>query len=196
MRRHCPSSEPQGCTAEALSDQDLIAQIVAGDERALSLLHQRYAALIVAIARRITQDPFVAEEVVQDVLLSIWRSAADVHNDGNVGVWLRALTRHRAIDATRTRTAHARAREVLLAESHVAVAETNTIDALLRQQAIARALACLTPLQRQAIVLAYYHGLTHATIAAQLNLPLGTVKSRIAHAQQRLRRLLHATLLE
>lgn len=90
----------------------------------------------------------------------------------------------------------ARSESPVLAESHVAVAETNTIDALLRQQAIARALACLTPLQRQAIVLAYYHGLTHATIAAQMKLPLGTVKSRIAHAQQSLRRLLHATLLE
>lgn len=176
----------------APTDAELLARVMRGDERALAALRQRYERLVYAIALRITHDHMVAEEVVQDVMLAIWQSAARFRVGGSVAAWLTGIARHRAIDATRTHCSRARAREQALdAGGAEPGGADDHADALTLHQVLSSALDQLSPKQREGIALAYYAGLTHDEIAQRLGKPLGTVKSRIHLGLVQLRRIMH-----
>src|SRR4051794_3900290 len=99
---------------DSLTDDGLIAQVVAGQEAAIGTIYQRYNRLIYVIALRITSDHMVAEEVVQDVFHIVWQSAATFRPNSSLAAWLIGIARHRAIDATRSRTFRSRVREETL----------------------------------------------------------------------------------
>lgn len=173
-------------------DEELIERIQRQDERALEMLYERYGRAAYSLALRMLRDPARAEEVVQEVFLKVWRRPSSyVAARGPFGTWLLSVTHHRAIDDLRSR------RHDTLPIDDVALGTSDltdgTIDladgAWLREQrlAVRRALALLPIPQRRALELAYYGGLTQREIADRLGEPLGTIKTRVRLALQKLR---------
>ncbi|MDW8241161.1 MAG: sigma-70 family RNA polymerase sigma factor [Acidobacteriota bacterium] len=168
-----------------------IRQIAAGDQVALGQLYDGTSRFVYGLALRILGDPGEAEEVTLDVYEQVWRQAGDYSlQRGTPLVWLTMLTRSRAIDRLRV-AKRQRHREESLDEAHYF---TSTLaspeeDALTveRRQLVQEALRSLNPDQRQAVELAYFHGMSHAEIAQYLGEPLGTVKTRIRSGMMKLR---------
>jgi RNA polymerase sigma-70 factor, ECF subfamily len=176
-----------------VDDRAIITRIAAGLGEALGDLYDRHGGAVYSLACRILQDAAEAEDVVQDVFAQAWRDAAR-YDAGRASVagWLLLLARTRAIDRLRAR----RVRGIGLAIAAAPDAADPSSDqesAVIRSseaRQLRAAYAELTEPQRVAIDLAYYEGLTHAEIAARLQEPLGTVKTRIRSALQRLRGVL------
>jgi len=169
-----------------------------GDVDALDGLYERYRTMAYSIALRITAEQTLAEDVVQEAFLGAWRNAARyVAGRGSVKTWLLSIVHHRAIDAIRRRRpttefpepdAPGRVPEPLtMPDVWGAVSEE------LDRAAIAGALVAISSVQREAIELAYFSGLTQVEIAERLGLPLGTVKSRMRLGLLALRRALTGT---
>lgn len=178
-----------GDGADQPPDAQLLRQMQAGDEAALEALYKRYAGLVFTLALRIVGDPELAREVLQDAFLRCWdgRETYDPGR-GRVPWWLMGIARNRAIDLLRSRSHQARLREQQpLSSAAPASGSLDAADATALRRAVASALESLSAVQRQAIELAYYGGLTQAEIAQQLDEPLGTVKSRTREAMERLR---------
>ena len=171
-------------------DPELIRRMRLGDEAALETLYARYGGLLYTLAMRIVGDPELAREVLQDALLRAWdgRETYDPAR-GRVPWWLMGIARNRAVDLLRSRSHQARLREAAPLDVRQPDAAAPADEVALRQ-AVGQALAGLSALQREAIELAYYNGLTQTEIAARLGEPLGTIKSRTREAMERLRRLL------
>ncbi len=177
-------------TTPMATDQDaaLIARLTARDEQALASLYDRHAHIAFSLAYRIAGDREVAEEVVQEAFLSVWRRAASYQpGRGTVRGWLLAIVRNRAIDTVRAR--EARPRTTVIDELPLAAADDPEREALaaLDGYVIRAAVATLPADQRIVIDLTYFGGLTGPEIAARLDVPLGTVKSRLRLALSRLR---------
>lgn len=179
-----------------LCDEALLALIVQGDNEALGVLYDRYGRLVFTVALRITGDRETAEEVVQDVFQGVWQSARGFQVGNNTSSWLLGITRHRAIDATRSRRYQARKREESLTFEQPTAEEwdpEHQADVSMLRETVRNALNDLPPMQRQAIELAYYGDLTYVEIANQLGQPLGTVKTRMRLGMQKLRTLFMQT---
>jgi RNA polymerase sigma-70 factor (ECF subfamily) len=177
-----------------VTDEELMALVLRRQEAALGAIYDRYIRLVYAVALRITGDRETAEEVVQDVFQNVWQAAGSFQPGvGSFVAWLMGITRHRAIDATRSKRERARAREQTLDDVRPTGEETSLdreVAQRLLRDAVREALDALPANQRQAIELAYYGGLTRAEIAERLNEPLGTVKTRLRLALLKLRDLL------
>ena len=169
-------------TAADDADRAVLTRISSGDLHALDELYDRYKTMSYSIAYRITSDPTLAEDVVQDAFLGAWRNAARyVEGRGSVKTWLLSIVHHRAIDAVRRRRPTS---ELPEAEAPPPSALTlpdiwKEVAGNLDREAIAAALATLSDVQREAIELAYFGGLTQIEIADRTGAPLGTVKSRV-----------------
>jgi RNA polymerase sigma-70 factor (ECF subfamily) len=181
-------SEPSGPlplrAASVADDADRAAlqRIARGELDALDELYERYKTMAYSIAYRITNDATLAEDVVQDAFLGAWRNATRyLEARGSVKTWLLSIVHHRAIDAVRRRRPmtdlpdREEAPPPALRLPDVWVEVSANLDAA----AVREAMAALTDVQREAIELAYYSGLTQVEIAEQTGTPLGTVKSRM-----------------
>ena len=175
------------------ADRAVLERIVAGDLHALEALYDRYRTMSYSIAYRITNDATLAEDVVQDAFLGVWRNAARyVEGRGSVKTWLLSIVHHRAIDAIRRR----KPTTDLPEREDVPPAELRLPDiwaevsASLDADAVRRALGVLSDVQREAIELAYFGGLTQQEIALRMDTPLGTVKSRMRLGLLAMRRAL------
>jgi len=178
------------------SDPELVRRMQGGDEPALELLYGRYAGLIFTLALRIVGDPELAREVLQDTFLKSWNGSESYDaRRGRVPWWLMGIARNRAIDLLRSRSHQARMREHERLSPRVPEPSDRGLDVLGVRREVVEALQTLTAVQRQAIELAYYGGLTQAEIARQLGEPLGTIKSRTRDAMERLRASL-ASIIE
>jgi len=187
------SSSVRAAAVGTPPDEELIARVCWREELALQIIYDRYHRLVFTIALRMVGDRELAEEVVQDVFQAVWQSAGSFQPGGSVSAWLIGITRHRAIDATRSRRFRSRAREDLLDDrriSSAASAAHSDTDILTLRAVMHAALAELPTAQRQAIELGYYGGLTHTEIAKQLGEPVGTIKSRMRLGLMKLRDLL------
>ena len=171
------------------TDEGLMRQLAQGDEVALHTLYTRHRAHVYTLAYRITTDRMTAEEVTQDVFHGVWQAAEDFQAERPFLPWLTGIAFHRAIDATRSGRYRARHREEQLAtlEATSPAEGGRVFEHLLLRVALDDALRALPALQRQALELAYDTGLTHAQIAAGLQQPLGTIKTRIHYGLVRLR---------
>lgn len=176
---------------DSAADRRALERIARGDHDGLAELYDRHARLIYSLALRIARDQADAEDIVQDVFSQAWRQAARYDPArGPVVAWLLTLTRSRALDRLRAR----RIRPWDAAEedsSSIEVPDGRAgPDALaISAEEVARVRAALDRLpllQRGAIELAYFEGLTHAEIASRLEQPLGTVKTRIRQGLMRL----------
>jgi len=178
--------------ADGPDDPELIRRMRVGDESALERLYVRYGGLVYTLALRIVHDPELAREVLQDTFLRSWdgRDAYDPAR-GRVPWWLMGIARNRAIDLLRSRPHQARLREgERLSQQEPQADDSDTEAVVHARRAVTDALADLSPVQREAIELAYYGGFTQSEIAGRLGEPLGTVKSRTREALDRLRRAL------
>ena len=175
---------PRGRTASPIDDADraVLALVTAGQLDALEELYDRYRTMAYSIALRITGDASLAEDVVQDAFLGVWRNASRyIEGRGSVKTWLLSIVHHRAVDAVRRRrpTAELPEREDVPPPALQLPDLWDDVAAGLDRAAIARALATLSDVQREAIELAYWGGLTQQEIAERTATPLGTVKSRV-----------------
>jgi len=175
-------------------DEAALDRMRRGDAEALAELYDRHARPVYSLALRVLQDEGDAEDIVQDVFSQAWRQAARFDAArGNVAAWLLTIARSRAIDRLRARRARPDRGAELPPLPEIADAAPAADLQLLAAEQVARirgALAALPLLQRVAIELAYYEGLTHTEIAERLEQPLGTVKTRIRLAMTKLREAL------
>lgn len=197
-------SNKEFCVSEATldlsdkSDVDLIRLIAEGREEALSKLYDRYNRLVYSLAIYILEDPQTAEEVTQDVFVRIWENAGSYRMErAQVSTWLTSIARHRAIDVLRRQGVRPEGHSVtwddLIPAEVPKLDGRNPEDAadqsLLRDR-VQQAIRALPAEQQAALKLAFFYGYSHSQIAAQLGEPLGTIKTRIRMAMQKLRGIL------
>jgi RNA polymerase sigma factor (sigma-70 family) len=175
------------------ADRNVLLRVANGQLDALQELYDSYRTMAYSIALRITSDASLAEDVVQDAFLGAWRNAGRyVEGKGSVKTWLLSIVHHRAVDAVRRRrpTVELPEREDIPPSSLTLPDVWQEVAGNLDRQEIAAALATLSDVQREAIELAYFGGLTQQEIAARTGTPLGTVKSRIRLGLLSMRRAL------
>jgi RNA polymerase sigma-70 factor (ECF subfamily) len=166
----------------------LLAQVARGDHSAFEEVYDQLAGPVYGLVRKVLRDPAQSEEVAQEVMLDVWRTASRFDAArGSAGAWVMTIAHRRAVDRVRTETAAA-AREQKAAASpengnNVAELVENALD----QQRVRRCLGALTPLQAEAVTLAYYGGYTYPQVAELLGVALGTVKTRIRDGLIRMR---------
>ncbi len=178
-------------------DVDLLAQLDAGDPHAIRLLYTRYAPLAHSLARRICRDQGLAEDVVQEVFLALWReSSRYTPARGTFPAWLLTVVHHKAVDAVRRE--HAAHRRTVPSSADGEFPPSQGADEAALESVFAGqvrvALNQLPLHQRQTLLLAYYGGYTYREISELVKVPLGTVKSRISLGLGRLRILLRPLL--
>jgi RNA polymerase sigma-70 factor (ECF subfamily) len=172
------------------TDRESMDRLAAGDLGALDRLYEQYGAMAFSIAYRITGDRAAAEDVVQESFLGAWRNAARyVDGRGTVRTWLLSIVHHRAIDAIRRRrpTIELPDAEMGLPAPLVRPDTWTEVADGLDRAAIQVALGRISDVQREAIELAYFNGLTQTEIAERTGVPLGTVKGRLRLGLQGLR---------
>ncbi len=186
-------SPPSRRPADPAADAELLSRIRAGDRTAVDDLYERFRRPAFALARRILVDESLAEDVVQEVFLSVWRdpSAYD-RARGSFSSWLLSVVHHKAVDAVRREESQRRRQN--LAEEDFALDEAGAVrdveeEAWTRVVAdqVRSALQTLSQPQREALTLAYYGGYTQREVAALTGTPLGTVKTRMLVGMRRLK---------
>lgn len=177
-------------------DQSLIRLIARSQESALSELYDRYSRLIYSLALNAVGDPATAEEITQDVFIRIWDHAGTYQAEkSKVVTWIASITRYRSIDVIRRRKIRPESQSVSW-EIEPSANEMNpinveqTVEISQERRRVRQAISVLPEEQRQALAYAYFQGYTHREIAEVLGEPLGTVKTRIRLAMQKLRQLL------
>ena len=186
-------------TTDEVDDADLLRSMQAGDQRAVAVLYDRYGGNAYGLAFRITKDGTLAEDVVQDAFLSVWKQAGRFDpNRGHVKSWLLTIVHHKAIDAVRRRTTR---NERTLPEGPEEFIATygrpyEEAAAAMDADAVRAAVRKVPEDQRKTIEMAYFEGLTHVEIAERMQVPPGTVKSRLRIGLAKMREALHGTILE
>jgi len=175
----------------APSDVELVLGVAARDRDAFVALFERYAGRVKAYAIRAGASASDADEIAQDVMVSVWRNAARFDPArASPSTWIFAIARNRRIDAfRRAGRATADADDPLL-QPDPEPDGFRLLDTAERETRLRAAVAGLPPAQRQVLVAAFYEGLSHGAIAAREGLPLGTVKSRIRLAFRHLHAIL------
>jgi RNA polymerase sigma factor (sigma-70 family) len=186
-------SPPVRRPEDPAADADLLRRIGAGDRTAVDDLYERFRRPAFALARRILADDSLAEDVLQEVFLSVWRDpAAYDRARGSLSSWLLTVVHHKAVDAVRRE--ESQRRRQTLAEEESALAEpvaARDVEEEAWSRVVAErvrsALGLLSEPQREALTLAYYGGYTQREVAALTGTPLGTVKTRMLAGMRRLK---------
>lgn len=180
-------------TAQPTADE-LLRATARGDETALADLYDLLAPAVYGLAKRVIRDPSRAEEITQDVFLSVWRFATRFDPaKGSARTWVLTLTHRRAVDVVRSDAAASRR------EQRVAATQDTPYDTVLEEasnrlqgEQVRECLDTLTDLQRESVLLAYYGGYTYPEVSALLDVKLPTVKTRMRDGLIRLRDCLGA----
>ncbi len=187
---------PETPDLRALADEDLMQLLRRGDARAFEAVYERHSGAAFSLAYRMVGRGNVAEDVVQEAFLSIWRSGARYERArGSVRTWVLGIVHHRAIDQLRRSSVHDKRRagdEGL--EERLESGERTDVEVARRDEAetIRSAMQTLPPEQSHVIELAYFGGFTHTEIAEILETPVGTVKGRMRLGLEKLRDRLRA----
>ncbi|WP_228528950.1 sigma-70 family RNA polymerase sigma factor [Arthrobacter gandavensis] len=168
----------------------LVSRSAGGDETAFADLYDATSARVYGLAVRITRSPEIAAEVVQEVYLMAWeQSARFAPSRGSVMGWLCTMAHRRAVDRVR-QVASERTRDQTYQDQRPTTAADQTweeVEQSMAAQEVRNGLGTLSPLQREAVALAYYGGCTHQEVARALDIPLGTAKARIRDGLNSLR---------
>ena len=188
-----PGSGPDAGEGRDLAG--LLADVARGDHGAFELVYGQLAGPAYGVARRILRDPAQSEEVAQEALLEVWRTASRFDpSKGSPAAWAMTIAHRRAVDRVRSENACSLREQKAaldLAGGHEDVAET--VTATLEHQRVRRCLDSLSELQRESIKLAYYGGYSYPQVARLLGVALGTVKTRIRDGLIRMRDCLGVT---
>ena len=175
-----------------LADEEVMQLVQRGDPRAFELLYDRHGGAAYSLAYRIVGKQAAAEDVVQEALLSIWRSRRRYDpTRGSVRTWILGIVHNRAIDGLRRSSVHDRRRESLdVVEERFEARERTDVEVARREEArsVRGALETLPTEQRQTIELAYFGGFTQSQIAELMDEPVGTVKGRMRLGLDKMRR--------
>ncbi|MGA4842918.1 sigma-70 family RNA polymerase sigma factor [Streptomyces sp. G45] len=174
---------------------DLLPRVARGDHQAFEDLYGLVSGPVYGLVRRVLRDPAQSEEVAQEVLLELWRTAARFDpGRGTALAWILTLAHRRAVDRVRSaRAAGERERRVAHRGEGPAFDQVaEEVEGSLEREWVRRCLERLTDLQHQAVTLAYYEGYTYREVARRLSVPLGTVKTRMRDGLLRLRDCLGA----
>lgn len=171
-------------------DQELVRRVARGDEDALRALYAGHGPRLFAYALRFTGDRSVAEEVVQDTLLAVWKGARDYRGDSRVSTWLLGIVHNQSLNAMRRKRVPTTGLEGVCQEAADAERLEDLASAGDRRRALSVALAQLSPDHRAVLQLVFYQGLSLAETARVLDCPVGTVKSRLSYAKTYLRQAL------
>jgi RNA polymerase sigma-70 factor (ECF subfamily) len=192
-----PSAAPLPAAAgqfDGLDDRALVARVAQADAGALEALYRRYGRPCFGLARRILADEQFAQDVVQEVFLTVWRDASRYDpTRGGFSTWLLSMTHHKAVDAVRREETLRKRRttaDVLADRVSEAPQVDDEVWSLLRRSRVREALQLLPDPQREALTLAYFGGYTQREIAGLTDTPLGTVKTRMLAGMRRLREAL------
>ncbi|MFI6336825.1 sigma-70 family RNA polymerase sigma factor [Streptomyces sp. NPDC050535] len=183
-----PSSEPDL--------QELVGQVALGEEGAFASVYDAVVNPVLGVVRAVLRDQAQSEEVAQEVLVEVWRTAPRYRPDRGTAInWILTLAHRRAVDRVRSvEAAAARDHKAALLEHTPEYDEVSEqVEARLEREQVRRCMRTLTDIQRQAVQLAYYRGLTYRQVAEALALPLGTVKTRLRDGLIRMRDCLGVT---
>ncbi|MEU3293552.1 sigma-70 family RNA polymerase sigma factor [Streptomyces longwoodensis] len=176
--------------------EELVGRVALGDQEAFAAVYDVAAGPVLGVVRSVLRDRAQSEEVMQEVLVEVWRTAPRYRSDRGTAInWILTLAHRRAVDRVRSVEASA-AREhkaALLDRLPEYDEVTEQVQTRLEREQVRRCLRTLTELQHQAVTLAYYRGLTYRQVAEALALPLGTVKTRLRDGLIRLRDCLGVT---
>ncbi|HKS29224.1 MAG TPA: sigma-70 family RNA polymerase sigma factor [Pyrinomonadaceae bacterium] len=174
------------------SDAELLRAVASGDSQALAELYDRYHSILFGLLLRILRDGAEAEDVLQEVFIQAWRRASKFDESrGKAFTWLVTIARSRAIDRLRSLSAAERASLRAAPDPWQEVSDAST-DAVRSEESerVRRALSEIPEEQREALLLAYFEGLSQTEIAEKTETPLGTIKTRTRAGLKRLRELL------
>lgn len=185
----------RGEESERLSAQ--LGRVAEGDEAAFVAVYEAVSGSVLGVALAVLRDRAQAEEVAQEVLVEVWRTAGRYRADrGSVRTWVLTMAHRRAVDRVRSAQA-ATDRERRAARLEAALPEFDEVSEAAvdhdERERVRRCLASLTEIQRQSVGLAYYRGMTCSEVAKTLSVPLGTVKTRLRDGLLRLRTCLGAS---
>jgi RNA polymerase sigma-70 factor (ECF subfamily) len=181
---------PDAAAGQVLSLDLLVQRVARGDSGAFEQVFDRVNGQVFGVIRRVLRDPAQSEEVAQEVLVEVWRTASRFEpGRGSASTWILTMAHRRAVDRVRSAQA-ATDRETRVAHRETAreydeVAEQ--VETRLEQEQVRRCLGSLTDLQRESVTLAYYGGNSYREVAELLEVPLGTVKTRLRDGLIRLR---------
>ena len=186
-------SETRTQVPESLESR--LHRVARGDQLAFDTVYAQLVGPVFGMVRRILRDPAQAEEVAQEVMVELWRTAGRFDAErGSVQAWVMAMAHRQAVDCVRSTDVGSRREEFAAQHQHETpydeVAEA--VETRLDQQRVRRCLGSLTDLQRESVILAYYGGYTYPQVSKLLDVPLGTVKTRMRDGLTRLRDCLGA----
>ena len=181
--------EAPGPAKRADADLDALLTLVArGDQGAFEALYERLARPAYGLIRKVLRDPAQSEEVVQEVLLEVWRTASRFDPaKGGAATGVLTIAHRRAVDRVRSEAAAAGREQRTSRVPAAGDAVADSVEATLDAELLRRCLAGLSDVQRESITLAYYGGYTYPEVAKLLEVALGTIKSRIRDGLNRLR---------
>lgn len=187
-KRPRPAPEPE--TADGPDPQELLVAVARGDRQAFSQLYEVIAAPIFGLVQRIVLDAAQSEEVAQEVLVEVWRTATQYRpHKGSAMTWVLTMAHRRAVDRVRAVQAavdrESKAGRQSFGTPHDEV--TETVMSRFEQRQLRRCIGTLTELQRESVMLTYYRGYTHREAAGFLDAPAATVKTRLRDGLIRLR---------
>jgi RNA polymerase sigma-70 factor (ECF subfamily) len=169
---------------------DLMARVARGDTPAFEAVYERMANVVFGVVARVLRDLAQSEEVAQEVLVEVWRTATRFDPDkGTAATWILTMAHRRAIDRVRSAQAAHDREEKVAHRDHVPAFDevAEQVETRLEQEQVRRCLGGLTELQRESVTLAYYGGYTYREVGELLEVPLGTVKTRLRDGLIRLR---------
>jgi RNA polymerase sigma factor (sigma-70 family) len=177
-------------TTVALDDADLASWFASGDADSVRVVYQTYGRLVYSIAYKVLGDAGLAEDATQQTFVQAWRAAGSYDPSRALGAWLTTIAKRVAIDVHRRERRHRNLDNVDTSDSSTLVTLPPSAEQIHDVAEVRRALDDLPSTDRELIRLQHFDELTHAEIAAQLEIPLGTVKSRTFRAHKRLAGLL------
>ena len=178
------------------NDHQLMHQVTLEDKSALEAIYARYGSSVYSLAMYMLKQEALAEEATQDIFLNIWLKASSYKTDrGEPRAWIMSVAHHKIVDVIRARRRTLTATDLdgyetleLLPSAQISTEEE--VERKIERERILKAVATLPPPQRQVIMMAYFEGYTQSEMAKILKQPLGTVKTRVRLAMQKLRLVL------